>query len=618
MSGGVDGATPRYDVAIIGSGVIGCCTARELAKWNLGVIVVDGALDIASGASRANSGIVHAGYDPAPGSLKASYNMRGAALFPKWQSELGFAYWPNGALVVAFDDAERARLDELLARAEANGVEGCSIIDSEELHELEPHLAPDALAALRVPTSGICDPYGLAYGAAENAAANGVEFALGWQVSGIGAEDGRWQLTSADGRSISARAIVNAAGTHADEVARMAGGHAQDIRPRRGEYLLFHNKLAGTFRHTIFRAGGASGKGVLVSPVVFGNIFVGPNAEEGSQKDDVSTSHEGLSEVLRRARELWPELPEEEVISTYAGLRATSATGDFRVGEDEDAPDLFHAAGIDSPGLASAPAIAEDLAKMVAGRLGAEARSDFDPIRIPAPLLEMMGEEDVRALVEANPAYGEEVCHCCHTSEGELVEAMRRAIPVLSLDALKWRCGARMGPCHGGRCTAHIAQLMVRELGVSPLEIRKRDEGSELLVDAPCDAEAAREALGRAQEALDGLGVREVGSGALGIAGPRPAGVCSAVEALGLMAETGLLPGRRVLVWGTHEAARIAQQALVDAGMELAGVLEGAQARVTSVHGMGRLEGVTVTTPEGEQELACDLLIASPTLIPLD
>ena len=534
-----------FDVIVIGAGVIGSATARELARFDLKVLVLEAGLDLACGATRANSGIVHAGYDPLPGTLKAKYNVAGSALFDLWQRELGFGFYRNGALVLAFNEGERATLETLLERAAANGVEGASIIEADELQRLEPNVSPDAIAALSVPSSGICDPYGLTYGAAENAAANGVEFLFDARAVSITRDGSLFAVRIHNGECFTARAVVNCAGVHADEINNLISEHKIEITPVKGEYLLYHNALAGTFRHSVFQAPVDDGKGVLVSPVVFGNIFIGPNASPTPDKEDLSTTEEGQHEVLERARRIWPEASTERVIANYAGLRARDASGagDFIVGEAPDVPGFFNAACIDSPGLASAPAIAADLACMVADRLGAGANADFDPVRIPAPLLVMMDDESKAKLVAENPLYGVPVCKCCHVSEGELVDALHRALPIKSLDALKWRTGATMGPCHGGRCTARIMQIMQRELSIGADDVQKRLQGSELVAEKhadvskpdflpAADADASANPMKRCAELaselrsdLDMRGMREVGSGELGIVGTRPAGV---------------------------------------------------------------------------------------------
>ena len=632
------------DVIVIGAGVIGAATARELARWDLGVLVIEAGLDLASGATKANSGIVHAGYDPLPGTLKAKYNVAGSALFEQWQRELCFGFYRNGALVLAFTEDERASLNTLMERAKVNGVADVSIVEADELRRMEPNVSTDAIAALSVPSSGICDPYGLTYGAAENAAANGVEFAFNTRVVDIVHNGDGFVVKTQDGQSIAARAIVNCAGIHADEINNLVSSHKIEIAPVKGEYLLYHNALAGTFGRTVFQAPDARGKGILVSPVIFGNIFIGPNATPVTDKDDVATTADGQHEVLERAKRTWPNVSTDLVIATYAGLRATDASGsgDFIVGEAPDVPGFFNAACIDSPGLASAPAIATDLANMVANRLGARENPSFDPVRIPAPLLVMMDEKSREELIAQNSLYGVPVCKCCHVSEGELVDALHRVLPVLSLDALKWRTGATMGPCHGGRCTARIIQIMQRELGAEAGDVQKRLQGSSLVVGEREDAlePFAQQSLDVAikmRADLDARELREVGPGSLGIAGTRPVGIYSALQALGLFGVTGRLPGKRAVVWGTHDLALRAALVLSDAGVAVERVLETSaaptgsqelldelatcgvsvqcQARVTEVVGASRLESITVVCGETCEVVSCDLLVASPRIV---
>ena len=639
----------EYDVVVVGAGVIGAATARELARYDLRVLVIEAGLDLACGATRANSGIVHAGYDPVPGTLKAKYNVEGSALYDQWQCELCFGFYRNGALVLAFDEDDLAMLNELLKRAAANGVEGASIVGADELKSMEPNVSPDAIAALNVPSSGICDPYGLTYAAAENAAANGVEFAFDTRVVNVSRNGDAFAIRTHDGKAIAARAVVNCAGVHADEINNLVSAHKIQIEPVKGEYLLYHNALAGTFRHTVFQAPSTAGKGVLVSPVIFGNIFVGPNSSAAAGKDDLATSEEGQREVLERARRTWPGASTEQVIATYAGLRAKDASGadDFVVGEAPDVPGFFNAACIDSPGLASAPAIATDLARMVAGRLGVGANPSFDPVRIPAPLLVMMDEKSRSELIAQNPLYGVPVCKCCHVSEGEIVDALHRALPVLTLDALKWRTGATMGPCHGGRCTTRILEIARRELGAAAPSVQKRLPASDLVVGnggQPSDS-SALEALAKrcatlaqaARADLDAQGLREVGSGALGICGTRPSGVYSALQTLGLFGATGHLPGRHGIVWGTHDLALQTALALDDAGATIERVIEADDtptgspelldglakrgiavqcgARVTEVVGQGRLEAATIEQGGTRETLTCDLLVVSPRIV---
>lgn len=636
---------PEYDVVVVGAGVIGCCIARELARYDLNILVAESGLDLACGASRANSGIVHAGYDPEPGTLKARYNVEGAAMFPQWQRELGFAYFQNGALVLGFDDEDRSTLEGLVERAMENGVQDVRIVESEELREMEPNVSPDAICALSVPSSGLVDPYGLTYAAAENAAANGVEFAFDHRVTALERTRDGFKVSMNDGQeSCTVRAVVNAAGVYADQINNMVSGKELSIAPRKGEYLLYKNTLAGMFSRTLFQAPTAKGKGVLVASTAFSNPFIGPSADDVDCKDDVATTPEGQQYVLEQAKRTWPDVSEDGVIARYAGLRACDASGngDFVIGEAEDVPGFFNAACIDSPGLASAPAIAVDLAGMVAESLEARKRAGFDPVREPAPLLAMMSQDQVDALIAQNPLYGVSACSCSKVSEGEIVDALHRSLPVLSLDALKWRTGATMGPCHGGRCNAKIIDIVMRELGINPSDLRKRNQDSPVVaqVDEAAEADAAAIAEGALEKMdtyLKGAGKREAGSGELGLVGTRPAGVCAAIEAVGVMGVTGCIPGTKALIWGSHDAALLAAFALADAGVQIVAVVEPEggitasditlgeleerkmvflpNSRVVRIIGDGRLSDVEVESDGKIEQYECDLLIASPVLI---
>lgn len=494
MDVNVDGAAANAPtVAVIGAGVVGCCVARELCRFAVRVVVLEAGDDIACGATRANSGIVHAGFDPQPGTLKARYNALGSALYPRWASELGFGYYRNGSMVAAFSDEELAGLDELLSRGRANGIEGLRIVDADEARSMEPALSSEVRGALIAEMGAICDPYGITYGAAENAAANGAEFLFDERVAAIDRNDGRWSVRTASGLVVEADAVANAAGVHADEINNLVSGRKLEITPVRGDYILYESSLGSLFHHTIFQVPGPAGKGVLVSPTVHGNLFVGPNAVPRQSKESLGTTREGLEFIIDRARRTWPDCSTRGMITNFAGLRASGASRDFVVGEAKDAPRFFNAACIDSPGLTAAPAIAEDLARRIAEALAARENPSFDPIRRPRPLLAMMGEDGIEHAIAEDPAWGNIVCSCCKVSEGEIIAALRGPLPVLSLDALKWRCGAMMGECHGGFCTPKILRIVCRELGCRPEEMDKRLRGSWMIASSRPDyVEAAR------------------------------------------------------------------------------------------------------------------------------
>lgn len=515
-------------VAVIGAGVVGCCIARELCRFDVEVLVLEAGDDLACGSTRANSGIVHAGFDPQPATLKALYNARGSKLFAQWADELGFAYFRNESMVAAFSDDELSGLDELIARGKANGIEGMRLVGPEEAKALEPAIAPDVRGALIASTGAICDPYGVALGAAENAVDNGAAFLFDAKVVAIdvpGSSGGVFRIATESGTVVEADAVVNAAGIYADEINNLVSSRRLEITPVRGEYILYEPAMGQLFTRTVFQVPGPLGKGVLVSPTVHGNLFIGPNAVPQDSKENLGTSQDGLDFIVRQARRTWPEASNRGQITNFAGLRASGTTRDFVVGEAPDAPGFFNAACIDSPGLSSAPAIAQDIARWVADSLGAPENPSFNPIRKPRQSLEGMDGAEASRVVKGDPAWGNIVCSCRKVSEGEIVAALHGPLPVLSLDALKWRCGAMMGPCHGGFCTPKIIRVMCRELGCAPEDIDKRLRGSWMVARSRADyGEVSRIDAPVCAPAAQGVyDVAVVGAGAAGMAAAKAA-----------------------------------------------------------------------------------------------
>jgi glycerol-3-phosphate dehydrogenase len=602
-----------YDVVVVGAGVVGCCCARELARWDLSVLVLEAGLDIANGATRANSGIVHAGFDPTPGTLKAHYNVAGAALYDEWQADLGFSYTKNGALVLAFDDADLQTIEELKARGEQNGAGETRIIGQDELRQLEPNVSPEAVGALYAPCSGIVDPYGLTFAAAENALANGVEFLFGRRVCDVARDEatGAFTLTAEDGTCVQARAVINAAGVFSDEVNNMACAEKLAITCKRGEYQLYNNRLH-PFTCTMFQTPTDKGKGVLITHAAFGNLIVGPNSVAQDSKTDVSTTAEGLDEVVAKAAKTWPDVSNDDVISTFSGLRAKNAdTDDFVIGESESTPGFFNAACIDSPGLASAPAIGQELAAQVAEKLGAGENAGFNPTRQASAPYAFLGPEDQAALVAEDPAYGTTVCRDCKVTEAEIVNVLHGPLGVYSLDAVKWRTGAMMGPCQGGRCLAKICALAMRELGLSIDELPKRNDGSNVAL-----GEGAADVTAAAQEVAFDEDVYELPRASYRIPGSRPAGVYSARCAIELLAQ-GALPGTNAVVWGSTELADKAANLMEQAGMAAERLAD--DARIACIRGEARVEQVSVEDPGGTtRQIACDTVVVSHDLAPAE
>ena len=472
-----EGKACSFDVVVVGAGIAGCTAARELARYDLSICVLEAGNDIACGATRANSAIVHAGFDPVPGTLKARFNVEGSKAYPRWCDELGVQFRHNGSMVLAFDDEGRLKLDELARRAQANGVEGVHIVSGDRAREMEPNVSPEVACALVAPTGGIVDPYGFAFAAAENACGNGVRFQFNHRVERIARADGGFNLEAAGERFF--------------------------ITPRRGEYYLYDIEYATTFEHTMFQVPGPLGKGVLVTPTIHGNMLIGPNSVSQASKTDLSTTQEGLADIVERARRTWPAASPRGAITNFAGLRAAGESGDFVIGEAADAPGFFNIACFESPGLTSAPAVATFIASQVAARLGAGSNPSFNPRRAPQLPFTAMTDEQRERAIASDPAFGHVVCRCCEVTEAEVVRALHGPLPVLSLDAIKWRTGATMGRCHGGFCSPELVEIMSRELGCAPDAINKRLAGSRMIASARADyVELAREGGGLAKGVL--------------------------------------------------------------------------------------------------------------------
>ena len=460
----------QTDVVIIGAGVTGCAVARELSRYNLNVTVLESGSDVAEGASKANSAIVHAGFDAKPGTNKAKFNVLGNRMFEDLCRELKVPFRRNGSLVLAFGAEEEKALRELKDKAEHNEVP-VEIISQSELRRREPNVSPEATAALWAPTGGICCPYELTFRLAENAAANGATFVFDACVSGLAPQTSGWCVTCADGRAFTAKAVVNCAGIHSDELNNLVSATKYHIEARRGEYLMLDKDEDGTFSATMFQVPSKMGKGILVSPTVDGTVIVGPTAEDIPDKDDKATTYEGLEKVKAGARRTYPNLPLGKVITEFSGLRAHETTvGDFILGEAPDAPGFFNAVGVESPGLTSAPAIGVFLAEAVVAKLGVSRKN---PSLISAdvsfwPKTRELKPEELAELVQRDPSFGRVICRCEEVTEGEIRAAIRCRVGARTLDGIKRRTRSGMGRCQGGFCTPRLIEILSAELGLPP------------------------------------------------------------------------------------------------------------------------------------------------------
>ena len=471
-----------YDVIIIGGGVVGCGISRELMRCRARVLLLEKTNDICNGQSKANTAIIHGGYDAKPGTLKAKFNVLGNAMFDQLHEELDVPVAWNTSLVVSFSLEDHPALERLLDQGRQNGVRGeLRIIDEKELRQREPNVGTDAKEALLVGAGGIVCPYELTVAYAENAARNGAEFMRNAEVTEVKRLDnGHWQVVSTAG-TIEIRAVVNAAGTYADVFNNMVSERKVHIHPRRGEYYILDKKYKDAFHATMFQLPTRMGKGTLIAPTVDGTVLIGPTAEDIEDKEDKRTTAAGLEKALRQASLTWEHIPTRGFITTFAGLRATGDTGDFILGEPEDAPLFFNCCAIESPGLTSSPAIAKWTAEKIGEKLGLEPNPDFDPIRKSISKFREMSDEERAAAIAADPDFGKIVCRCETVTEAEIRESIRRPVGARDVDGVKRRTRAGMGRCQAGFCTPRVVEILAEELGISPLEVTKFGGDSKLL-----------------------------------------------------------------------------------------------------------------------------------------
>jgi len=470
----------QYDVAIIGAGVTGCAVARELSRKEGRFLVLEKATDVCEGTSKANSAIIHAGFDAEPGTLKAKMNVRGNAMLDKLSRELDIPFRRIGALVVCLNPEDMPRLEELYDRGLKNGVPGLRLLSGEEARVLEPNLTENVCGALLAETSGIVCPFELTLGMGESAAKNGVEFRFQTEVVSLEREENGW-LIHTDGETVEAKAVVNAAGVHADEIHNQVCENKLEITARRGEYMLLDKAAGGHVARTIFQLPGKYGKGVLVSPTVHGNLLVGPTAADIEDKEAVSTTGPGLAEVAEKSALAVERVPLRQVITSFSGLRAHETGDDFVLGETAEG--FFDAAGIESPGLTSAPAIGEYLAGMISEKLGLTEKKEFDPIRRGVPRIAELSAEERAKKIKENPAYGAIVCRCEQVSEGEILDAIHGVLGAKTLDGVKRRTRAGMGRCQSGFCSPRVMELLSGELSMDLQEVRKNGKDSAIVLE---------------------------------------------------------------------------------------------------------------------------------------
>ncbi|WMJ83962.1 NAD(P)/FAD-dependent oxidoreductase [Oscillospiraceae bacterium LTW-04] len=476
-----------YDIVIIGAGVTGCAIARELSRYNASICLVEKCEDVCCGTSKANSAIVHAGYDAASGSLMAKLNVEGNRLMGSLSEDLDFPFRRNGSLVVCMSEDGLPNLNELYQNGLANGVEQLRIIGKEELRSLEPNISPYAVAALYAPTGGIVCPFGLTIALAENAHINGVEFKFNTEVLRLASNNENvWSIETNHGK-IQTKYVVNAAGVYADFIHNMVSAKKIHITPRRGDYCLLDKSTVGFVEKTIFQLPDKYGKGVLVSPTIHGNTIVGPTAIDIQDREGTNTTAEGINDLINKANITVNNLPIRQVITSFAGLRAHEDGHEFVIGEVEDAPRFIDCAGIESPGLSSAPAIGILVSNLLCKKLHLNLNPNFNGKRKSVLDPKTLSKDAYAKLIKENPAYGNIICRCENVTEGEILDAIHRPLGAKSLDGIKRRTRAGMGRCQAGFCSPRTLEILSRELGLPQSEITKCGGASKLIVGTSKD-----------------------------------------------------------------------------------------------------------------------------------
>lgn len=475
-----------FDVAIIGAGIAGSAVARQLSRYDLKIVVLEKGVEVCQGTTKANSAIVHGGFDAKEGTLKAKLNVLGCKMYPSICKELSVEYKNNGSLVLAFNENDMKHIHELYERGLKNGAKDIEIINGEKVKEIEPNINDDVVGALWCKSSGIVCPFNLNIALMENAITNGVKLRLESEVLDIKKiEDNCFEIKTKK-EIIKSKYIINAAGVYSDKINNLIGGNEFYIIPRKGEYKVLDKSEGYKASHTLFTCPTEKGKGVLVTKTVHGNLLVGPNAKV-VEKDDITTSKSGLKEIMDGGRKSIPNIDFSKTITSFAGVRATPNTGDFMIFKSKVAKGFINVAGIESPGLASAPAIAlyvEDLLKevMYEDNKKLELNKSFNPIRQKNKAFMEMNLEEQKEILSKDERYKNIICRCENITEGEIVDAINRHCGAKTVDGVKRRVRPGMGRCQGGFCGPKVVEILARELNITPQEVLKDYENSKMLV----------------------------------------------------------------------------------------------------------------------------------------
>lgn len=470
-----------YDVIIIGGGVTGCCIARTLSKYDLKICLLEKEADLACGTTKANSGVVHAGYGAPREHIRRNFCIRGNKLYTQAAEELKFPFQRIGSFVVALEDNQIKVLEEERKRGIEDGIPGLELIlDKEKIKYMEPNLTEDVIGVLHAPTAGIVSPYEMTFALAENAAMNGVKFFRNQKVIKIKHQDYIFKIkTKSD--EFQTRNLINAAGLYAAKVSKMVGLDYFEIMPRKGEYILF-DRNAMHLNKILFPIPTKVSKGILVCPTIHGNTFVGPNAQNITDKKDISTTEAGLKEIIEGGRSLVPNLPLRASIRNFAGLRAVPDTYDFIV-DNTDIYGFINVAGILSPGLTSCYAIAERVIEFLE-LLGVELKDkeDYNPIRPKPERFKDFSKAELDAKIKENPRWARIICRCEMIPEKEIIDAIHMKVGATTVDGVKFRCRPGMGRCGGGFCRPRVIEILSKELGITCEEVTKRGEDTYFLI----------------------------------------------------------------------------------------------------------------------------------------
>ena len=469
-----------YDVIIVGGGVIGCAIARELSKYKLRTVLLEKNNDVCNETSAANRAIVHSGYDPLPNSLKAQMNVLGNSMYPQMCKELDVPFIQNGSLTIATTDDEMNTLLSLQKRANENKVE-TKILSSEEVLKLEPQLNKDIKGALFAPTCGIVNPFELTVALMENAMDNGVELLLNHEVNNIKINENSVSVFCKNDKELECKVLINAAGLFADDINAFVDKDSFTITPRKGQYFVLDHFDLNFVKHTLFMVPSDKGKGVLVTPTTSGNYLIGPSSDFVDDKQDLSTTKDILDSVRSQASRIIENIPYANLIRQYSGLRAVSSTGDFIIEHSKVSKNLINVAGIQSPGLASCPAIALKVVELLKECMPLNENEEFNPIRRKVYRLKEMSLEDKNKLISENPQFGHIVCRCEKISEGEIVDCIHRNCGATTVKGVKKRCRPGFGKCQGAMCEASVIKILARELKKDESEILYSENDSNIL-----------------------------------------------------------------------------------------------------------------------------------------